>query len=332
MGRMPDIHSCLPMRCIEALRRTLIAASIMVPSCAWSQGGIQPEWRSIQPELKSAPQIDIASIVPHESGWAAWTRSPVFAVDIPKGIDVPKGSMKWVRMHVNCRESSANVAFLEARLVAPSGAILQTVKREEAGAQDYPSAGGIPYGISPPAMICAAAAARCQGKPLAWPLVRDDRESFLPSCGKFDKSVAMNDELLSISAACRNNPRCVFSGQDMPIDVRILNRTNADITLPLEYLRKRGPIIRLADRRSGSESFTRPNLVDPALREQRVFLRPSESVTLEWVLAASELRQFGGPRVDVSTEISIRTQAWSEGREIEAGGRAMLRIVDAADS
>ncbi len=329
---MPDIHSCLPMRCIEALRRALIAVSIMVSSCAWAHGDIQPEWRSIQPELESAPQIDIASIIPHESGWAAWTRSPVFAVDIPKGIDVPKGSMKWVRMHVNCRESSANVAFLEARLVAPSGAILHTVKRGEAGAQDYPSAGGIPYRINPPAMICAAAAARCQGKPLAWPLARDDQASFLPSCGQFDKSAAMNDEFLSISAACRSNPRCEFSGQDMRIDVRLLNRTNADITLPLEYLRKRGPIIRLADRRSGSESFTRPNLVDPALREQRVFLRPAESVTLEWVLAAFELRQFGGPRVDVSAEISIRTQAWSEGREIEAGGRAMLRIVDAAGS
>ncbi|QQQ00742.1 hypothetical protein [Lysobacter enzymogenes] len=169
---------CRLKGCGWLLMPMLIAAS----GCSRASGDAGPDWRSIDASMKSSPQVDIASVAPHENGWAAWTRSPVYAVDIPKGLAVPLDSKKWVRMHVDCRESSADVAFIEARLVAPSGAILHAVKKGEAGADDYPSAGRIPYAISPPAMICAAAAARCRGDALTWPLERGEQTAFVPSC------------------------------------------------------------------------------------------------------------------------------------------------------
>lgn len=143
------------------------------------------------------------------------------------------------------------------------------------------------------------------------------------------KGASMNNDTLSISATCRNSPQCRFVGQDMFIDVRILNATGSDLALPLDYLRKRGPVIKLTDRKTGSESFTRPNLADPALQEKLTTLRPSESVILEWVIAESELRQFDEHHVDVTAEISIQSGARSEGREIEVKGRGSLNIASA---
>lgn len=143
------------------------------------------------------------------------------------------------------------------------------------------------------------------------------------------KGAVMNNDTLIVSATCRNSPQCRFVGQDMLIDVRILNNARNDIALPLDYLRKRGPVIKLTDRKTGSESFTRPNLVDPALQEKLTTLRPSESVILEWVIAESELRQFDEHHVDLTAEISIQSGAKSDGRDIEVKGSGSLTIVGA---
>lgn len=166
----------------EAYAVTLILALALVSGCAGAKDEAGRDWRSIEPELKSSPLVDITSIEPHQNGWAAWTQSPVFGRDIPAGLEVPPDSRKWVRMHVDCRATSVNVEFLEARLIAPSGTVLHEVKKGGPGADRYPPGGLISYGISPPALICAAAAARCADKPLVWPLPSDGQSSFVPAC------------------------------------------------------------------------------------------------------------------------------------------------------
>lgn len=177
-----DISFRFNKRHAEACAVILILALALVSGCAGANDARGPDWRSIEPEMKSAPLVDIASIEPHQNGWAAWTQSPVFGRDIPAGLEVPPDSRKWVRMHVDCRADSVDVEFLQARLIAPSGTVLHEVKKGEPDADRYPPGGLISYGISPPALICAAAAARCADKPLIWPLPSDEKSSFVPAC------------------------------------------------------------------------------------------------------------------------------------------------------
>lgn len=141
------------------------------------------------------------------------------------------------------------------------------------------------------------------------------------------KGLPMSTESIRISAACRDNPRCVFDGRDIFIDIQIANQGQADISLPLSYLKKRGPIVKLTDTRTQRETYTGPNLVDPALQSELVTLRPAQSVSMEWVITEFELHQFDSWHVDLVAEITVQTMAQSEGRAIELRGSDALHIV-----
>lgn len=145
------------------------------------------------------------------------------------------------------------------------------------------------------------------------------------ACATVKGAIMSNDNLL-VTATCRDNPRCVFTGQDVFIDIRIVNNTGQPITFPLDYLKKRGPTIKLTDHKTRTETFTRPNLVDPAFKEKLTTLAPSDSVTLEWVLTESEISQFDPYHVDVTAEISIESEAQSQGKTVELRGRGTLSI------
>jgi hypothetical protein len=87
-------------------------------------------------------------------------------------------------MHVDCGPHSVAVRFLEARILAADGRALHTTKPGDPDADKYPSAGGVSYKQNTIAMICAAAAARCEGDALEWPLPTNDPR-FIPTCEAF---------------------------------------------------------------------------------------------------------------------------------------------------
>jgi hypothetical protein len=132
--------------------------------------------------------------------------------------------------------------------------------------------------------------------------------------------------VLSIDARCRDDADCRFRGEDVFLDIRIVNTTaTEEIGFPLAYLQKTGPIIRLVDVKTEAETYLKRNLADHALRAQLTTIAPGESLSLRWVLMADELRQLGSP-VDVNAEITVMAEVLVGGRRVPFRGGDTLRI------
>ena len=117
---------------------------------------------------------------------------------------------------------------------------------------------------------------------------------------------AMSDEPLQVTARCMDNPGCVFSGGDMRIEILISNTSGDTVGYPLAYMEKRGPTIMLHNPASGRSQPQRISLADRALRSVFTGIAPGQSIALDDVVKASQLRQFG-EQVDVTAEIGVST-------------------------
>jgi hypothetical protein len=143
-----------------------------------------PDWRLVIPDQSDSQRVDVNSIQAHEGGWAAWISSSILDRDHPRGIVLPSGSTKQIRVHVDCGVRSASLRFLEVKLLLPSGEAAYAIKLGELGSEKYRSADGISYGADSVGLICAAATARCNGSQLQWPLRKTDVDRFVPTCKK----------------------------------------------------------------------------------------------------------------------------------------------------
>lgn len=120
-------------------------------------------------------------------------------------------------------------------------------------------------------------------------------------------SVAMESQNLVVHAICRDNPRCEFNGEDIFLDISVTNNSNAPLSVPMDYIRKRGPTIKLVDNVTSRETYLRPNLADPSLADNVTQLEPGKSLALEWVISSAELSQFNLATLDVTAEIRVDT-------------------------
>lgn len=145
---------------------------------------VGPDWRRVMPDIGDGQEIDVNSIVPHEGGWAAWTQSPLGERGMPDGVTLAPGGSIRARMHVECGQHAVAVRFLEARILTADGQPVQTAKFGDPDTDGFPSPGDASYTQNTIAMICAAAAARCEGDALEWPLPTDDPR-FVPTCKAF---------------------------------------------------------------------------------------------------------------------------------------------------
>jgi hypothetical protein len=141
------------------------------------------------------------------------------------------------------------------------------------------------------------------------------------------KDIAMTDQILVVKAACRGNEQCLFDGKEMFLDINITNNRETAIGFPLEYARKKGPIVKLVDTRTKAETFLRPNLADTALMGKFTTIQPGQSVSIEWVITAFELEQFNKSRVDLSAEFTIMVDLLIEDKIVSFKGFDTLRIV-----
>lgn len=149
---------------------------------------------------------------------------------------------------------------------------------------------------------------------------------FLSACNSV-KDKPMTNELLTITAKCRQNDQCLFEGQDMFLDISITNNHNSAIGFPLAFCQNTGPIIRLIDTRTKAETNLKTNLADFDLREKFTLIQPGKAVVLEWVISSYELQQFGGDFVNLSAEITVMARILVSGKQVDFLGTDTLRIV-----
>lgn len=79
---------------------------------------------------------------------------------------------------------------------------------------------------------------------------------------------------LTVKAACRDADPCAWRGDDLFLAIRLVNTRAQPVGVPLAYVQKTGPSIRLVDARSGAENQLRTNPADaPERFEARDTLR-----------------------------------------------------------
>ena len=114
---------------------------------------------------------------------------------------------------------------------------------------------------------------------------------------------------VTIKATCETGDPCVYRSGELHILIAITNRTASPIGFPLAFVQKTGPSIRLTDSRGGEDFWLRTNLAPDTLREDFTTIQPSGSVTLRWLIHASELEVFTRRPLDVTAEISVAPQS-----------------------
>jgi len=140
------------------------------------------------------------------------------------------------------------------------------------------------------------------------------------------KDKNMNDQPLEVRVFCRDNERCLFDGEDIVIDIRITNNHNAAIRFPLEYTKKKSPVIELRDNRTKTTTFLPTHIADHELKENLETVAPGESVYVEWIIMADELTQFDDD-VDVSAKVTIMADIDVGGKKVSWKGSDIIRIV-----
>ena len=133
------------------------------------------------------------------------------------------------------------------------------------------------------------------------------------------------DSALTVKAACRDADPCAWRGDDLFLAIRLVNTRADPVAIPLAYLKKTGPSIRLVDARSGADTQLRTNLADPDLRRSLTVVPSGEAVVFDWVVHESELLQFGA-EVDLTAEITVFGELAVNGVKERFEARDALRI------
>lgn len=140
------------------------------------------------------------------------------------------------------------------------------------------------------------------------------------------KDTPMTNPQLTIEAKCRANDPCLFDGHDLFLDVRITNNEQVDVGFPLAYVQKTGPTIRLIDTRTKVDTYLPKNLASFDLRDELTTIAPGKSVTMEWVITAAEVRQFGGKFPDITAEVTFMVPVRVGDQRADFKGSGTLKI------
>lgn len=141
-----------------------------------------------------------------------------------------------------------------------------------------------------------------------------------------ERNVSMPTSPLLITARCKDDDACRFTGRDMFLTIQITNAGKAGIGFPLAFVKKTGPIIRLIDSSTHKEMYLRKNPPDSDLLDKFTIISPGDSLSLEWVITSHELTKFHKEIVDVTVEITILTSIDVSGKESDFRGTTRLRI------
>lgn len=147
-----------------------------------------------------------------------------------------------------------------------------------------------------------------------------------PYCSE-KKENPMSDKPLAVEVKCKNNPGCLYDGEDVFIEIYIVNKSDSEVGFPLEFAKHKGPGVRLIDTETRNEGFLSTHLADWNLKHDFVPIKPKASASFEWVITAEELAQFGHKYVDLTVEISIFEDIRYKGKIIEFSGTGLARIV-----
>jgi hypothetical protein len=116
----------------------------------------------------------------------------------------------------------------------------------------------------------------------------------------------MNNTPISIALTCIDNPTCEFIGSEMKIAIEIKNNLATEIEVPIAFMQKTGPSIKLIDTLSEKVAGLRTNLADFKLLENLTKISPGHTVSINWSISSYELQQFRHEFVDLTAQATFR--------------------------
>jgi hypothetical protein len=119
---------------------------------------------------------------------------------------------------------------------------------------------------------------------------------------------AINDQAISITMTCTDNPTCEFTGSKIPISIAIKNNLSTEIEVPIAFMQKTGPSIQLVDTLSEKVAGLRTNLADFKLLENLTKIQPGQSASINWLISSFELQQFRHEFVDLTAQARFRVK------------------------
>jgi hypothetical protein len=140
---------------------------------------------------------------------------------------------------------------------------------------------------------------------------------------------SVNKHPLSITVECRENPDCIFSGEDIRLRIVIKNESNYPIGVPLQFIKKRGAYVKLVDVKTGKNFDLHVSLPPRPLRKVFDTLAPQESVELGRLITAAEIQRFGTDYIDldVRVEFGAHIQVEGEPEPVDFAGWGTLKII-----
>lgn len=139
----------------------------------------------------------------------------------------------------------------------------------------------------------------------------------------------MENQLLSFTAECRDNPACIFSGGDVFVDIVVKNVSSDIVGYPARFLQARGPSVRLIDQETQRVRILKTGLADLTLKTSFTDLQPGQSVTLHTVITMRELTTFRKEYVDIRAEIVVPADVRVPGKAdlvpLDGGGKLRIR-------
>ncbi len=118
----------------------------------------------------------------------------------------------------------------------------------------------------------------------------------------------MNDSPISITLTCVNNPTCEFTGIEIPIAIAIKNNLATEVEVPIAFMQKTGPSIKLIDTLTEKVAGLRTNLADFKLLENLTKIKPGQSASINWVISSYELQQFRHEFVELTAQATFRVK------------------------
>lgn len=128
-----------------------------------------------------------------------------------------------------------------------------------------------------------------------------------------------DNNIFTISVSCNGQKVCTYNNEsEIPVVVSFQNIDSKGFYIPLEYIKKTGPSVKLTDRDNKKSMPLKPNLASWDLKKKLVFIPEGKSVDFTWTLLDRDIAPFiKDGAVNIDAYFKIRTKTYdSESNEI----------------
>lgn len=129
-----------------------------------------------------------------------------------------------------------------------------------------------------------------------------------------------DNNFFTISVSCSGQKECIYKNQsEIPVIVSIQNIYSKGYYIPLEYIKKTGPSIKLTDRGNKSSMPLKPNLVSWDLKKKMTYIPEGGYIEFTWTLLDRDISSFiNDGKLNVYADFKIRTKIYDD-KEMEIG-------------